>query len=95
MTDEQIVEAVRSGTHTLVPMPGSGRKFFVGYVKDADVSADTFGLILDVNPDDFEGEEMVGLMMGGLCRHASDCATHNAPALPNGPCDCRDDEIAF
>ena len=93
MTDEQIVEAVRSGTHTLVPMPGSGRKFFVGYVKDADVSADTFGLILDLNPDEFEGEEMLGLMMGGLSRHASDCATNNEPAFPNGP--CRDDEIAF
>jgi hypothetical protein len=20
--------------------------------------------------------------------HASDCATHNMPAMPNGPCDC-------
>ena len=20
--------------------------------------------------------------------HASDCAVHNAPALPTGPCDC-------
>ena len=20
--------------------------------------------------------------------HTSDCATHNMPALPNGPCDC-------
>jgi hypothetical protein len=20
--------------------------------------------------------------------HASDCATHNEPAMPNGPCDC-------
>lgn len=24
--------------------------------------------------------------------HASDCAVHNAPALPPGPCDCRDEE---
>ncbi len=23
--------------------------------------------------------------------HASDCAVHNAPALPPGPCDCRDE----
>lgn len=23
-------------------------------------------------------------------QHASDCATHNAPALPVGPCDCND-----
>lgn len=23
-----------------------------------------------------------------LIRHASDCAIHNAPALPVGPCDC-------
>lgn len=22
------------------------------------------------------------------CGHASDCATHNEPAGPNGPCDC-------
>lgn len=22
--------------------------------------------------------------------HASDCAMHNGPAMPNGPCDCRD-----
>jgi hypothetical protein len=22
------------------------------------------------------------------CHHASDCAVHNAPALPVGPCDC-------
>ncbi len=21
-------------------------------------------------------------------RHASDCAVHNMPAMPNGPCDC-------
>ncbi len=21
-------------------------------------------------------------------RHASDCAVHNMPAYPNGPCDC-------
>lgn len=25
---------------------------------------------------------------GGACLHASDCAVHNAPALPAGPCDC-------
>lgn len=23
------------------------------------------------------------------CGHASDCSTHNEPALPAGPCDCR------
>lgn len=23
------------------------------------------------------------------CGHTSDCATHNAPALPMGDCDCR------
>lgn len=89
MTDEQIIDAVRSGTHTLVPMPGKRRKFFVGYIKDADVDGKTFGLILDLNPDDFEGEEMIGLMMGGLCRHASDGAVHNAPAYPAGECDCQ------
>lgn len=25
---------------------------------------------------------------GACCGHASDCAVHNAPALPVGPCDC-------
>jgi hypothetical protein len=25
--------------------------------------------------------------------HASDCAVHNAPALPTGPCDCQASEI--
>lgn len=24
----------------------------------------------------------------GACRHASDCAQHNEPAMPAGPCDC-------
>lgn len=26
--------------------------------------------------------------MNSCCEHASDCAVHNAPALPVGPCDC-------
>jgi len=26
--------------------------------------------------------------------HSSDCATHNAPALPPGPCDCGAEEAA-
>ena len=26
---------------------------------------------------------------GGACTHASDCAVHNEPAEPAGPCDCR------
>ena len=26
------------------------------------------------------------------CDHASSCAVHNGPALPNGPCDCGYDE---
>lgn len=96
MTDEQIIEAVRSGTHTLVPSPYDGRKFYVGNYGDADIANDSLVLILDLKDDAGEGEEMIGLMMGGLTRHASDCAAHNAPALPPGPCDCRtDDEIAF
>lgn len=29
-------------------------------------------------------------------QHSSDCATHNAPAYPSGPCDCRNDvDTAF
>lgn len=27
------------------------------------------------------------------CGHASDCSTHNEPALPAGPCDCRKGQI--
>lgn len=26
--------------------------------------------------------------ISSCCGHASDCAVHNAPALPAGPCDC-------
>lgn len=29
-----------------------------------------------------------GEAVGKWDGHASDCATHNAPAMPNGPCDC-------
>lgn len=25
----------------------------------------------------------------GGCGHWSDCAQHNEPAMPNGPCDCQ------
>lgn len=25
--------------------------------------------------------------------HDSDCAVHNEPAMPNGPCDCGADEV--
>lgn len=66
MTDEEIVKAVRSGGYGLVPMPGDGRKFFVGYVKDMDVSDDPCGLFLTLNPDNGECEDMIGVMMGGL-----------------------------
>lgn len=27
-------------------------------------------------------------LKSGCCGHASDCAVHNAPALPPGPCNC-------
>ena len=95
MTDEEIVKAVRSGDYGLVPMPGDGRKFFVGHIKDMDISDDPCGLFLTLYPESGECEDMVGVMMGGLTHHASDCAKHNEPAFPAGPCDCRDDEIAF
>jgi len=96
MTDEQILKAVRDGTHTLVPRPIGSRKFYIGNYGDAAILDGDFVLILDLNYDEFEGEEMMGRMMGDLTRHASDCSLHNEPALPRGPCDCRtDDEIAF
>lgn len=34
-----------------------------------------------------QAKELTGCM-GGECKHASDCAVHNEPALPAGPCDC-------
>ncbi len=50
-----------------------------------------------VLPDDATGEE-IAKEFGNLLRpqgapntsdlHDSDCATHNEPAMPNGPCDC-------
>ncbi len=97
MTDEQIVKAVRAGTHTIVPMPLGKRKWYVGSYANADIEPGAFVLILGLFDDQYEGEEICGLMMGGLTEHASDCARHNAPALPIGQCDCqaRDDEIAF
>lgn len=66
MTDEEIVEAVRSGTHTLVPRPIGDRKWFVGCYGDADIAPDALVLILDLFDGTGEGEEMCGLMMGAL-----------------------------
>lgn len=66
MDDAAIIKAVRDGTHTLVPRPFDGRKFFVGHYGDADVDPDALVLILDLNDEQGEGEEMIGLMMGGL-----------------------------
>ncbi len=62
MTDEQIIDAVRSGTHTLVPMPGERRKFFVGYIKDADID----GKVLkgpNYAPPDAEIAEIIATMV--------------------------------
>lgn len=104
MTDEEIVKAVRSGDYGLVPMPGDGRKFFVGHIKNMDMSDDPVGLFLMLDPDNGECEDMIGVMMGELCEdrhavefvHASDCARHNEPAYPAEPCDClSDDKIPF
>lgn len=34
-------------------------------------------------------EQLADIALTALApQHASDCAVHNAPALPNGPCDC-------
>lgn len=71
MTDAQIIEAVRSGTHTLVPAPIGGRKWYVGHYANADVAPDALVLILDLFDEQCEGEEMCGLMMGGLTRYAN------------------------
>lgn len=68
MTDAEIVKAVREGTHTLVPMPVGDRKWFVGCYGDAEIVDDALVLILDL--EDCEGEEICGLMMGGLTAEA-------------------------
>lgn len=40
--------------------------------------------------DASQASAMVRYMVEGLpVEHASDCATHNAPALPVGECDCQ------
>ena len=70
MTDDQIVQAVRRGTHTLVPMPIGHRKFFIGAYADADIADDAYVLILDLDEDQFEGEDVLGCMMGGLTSEA-------------------------
>jgi hypothetical protein len=72
MTDEEIVRAVRSGTHAIVPMPGDGRKFFIGRIGDADVDPDAYVLMLDLYPSKFEGEEIGGIMMGELTTDAAE-----------------------
>jgi len=72
MTDEDIVKAVRSGTHTLVPMPTGERKWYVGHYANADIAPDALVLILDLFDEHFEGEEMCGLMMGELTQEAAD-----------------------
>lgn len=84
MTDEQIIRAVRNGTHTLVPMPVGDRKFYVGEYADADIRPDALVLILDLFDDKCEGEEMIGLMMGDL--------TATAMSLRD---DASDDDMPF
>lgn len=37
-------------------------------------------------PDEHTGP--CGYVEDGGCGHRSDCAQHNEPAMPNGPCDC-------
>ena len=39
-------------------------------------------------PDDVT-DYLQGLAGATLTMHDSDCATHNEPAMPNGPCNCR------
>lgn len=80
MTDEQIIEAIRSGTHTLVPMPSGERKWYVGHYGNADIAPDAFVLILDLFDDKYEGEDMCGLMMGELIRDAGEWNIQDARA---------------
>jgi hypothetical protein len=52
-------------------MPGEGRKFFIGRLEDADITHDAYVLVLDLYPEKFEGEEIGGIMMGGLTSDAA------------------------
>lgn len=85
MTDEEIIEAVRSGTHTLVPAPIGDRKWFVGAYGDVDLAPDALVLILDLFDEHGEGEEMCGLMMGGLTRSAQRAAAVVRAVGPSEP----------
>lgn len=38
---------------------------------------------------DIEEAQFRGFLERTRLVHASDCATHNMPAYPNGPCDCQ------
>ena len=78
MTDDEIIEAVRSGTHTLVPAPIGDRKWYVGHYADADIAPDALVLILDLFDEQGEGEDMCGLMMGCLTREANPSPAGNA-----------------
>ena len=96
VTDEQIIEAVRSGTHTLVPMPVGRRKWYVGSYGNADIEKDAFVLILDLFSDEFEGEMMCGLMMGELVRCEGEWNIEDARSGKYGPpSDNPDDQIPF
>lgn len=66
-----ILKAVRDGTHTLVPMPVGDRKFYIGRYGECDIKPDAFVLILDLDEDKFEGEEVIGHMMGDLTKYAN------------------------
>lgn len=57
MRDEDIVKAVRSGTHTLVPMPTGDRKWYVGHYGDCNTAPYALVLILELFDDKFEGEK--------------------------------------
>jgi hypothetical protein len=96
MTDEQIVEAVRSGTHTLVPMPVGRRKWYVGPYGCAAVAASALVLILDLFDDECEGEEMCGAMMGELTRCDEEWSIQDAKAGKHKSVSSVDDgEIPF
>ena len=53
----------------------------------------TFGGVGSSVVGEFDSQTLADLVVEAMtksdaCMHASDCATHNMPAMPNGPCDC-------
>jgi len=48
----------------------------------------TMSKLAHSNQETMDQIEVDRIKREGCCEHSSDCAVHNGPAYPNGPCDC-------